>query len=375
MQTIYDNGDGTCTMGGKQYDVAEELRGCRPKMWLHYKDPNGHTFFRTSHVLMKYSRNDVSCENYGEVLYYAFATSVGARCTKYELAKFHQIVDGKVVERECVICPTYFHKAHECEYSSYDLQRYCYLTPNCSNLNLQPNTVESLVSCASVLMDHPNVGMLRQCKRDLVKMAFLDYITGQTDRHWLNTTFIYRSDVYDNKTSEALRVASSYDNGCCFLFKRKEQALKTIANQLRVAKKTGDREKYNEILDNIAKKTAPCLGIYTSFYDDPDTFDRERPEKLSINRPDNWEEIFINELCAEIKEDSELRKFFRFKSKFSLSGAKDVLKAQGDTIPEDLMFLAGEIVDFKVSRVYEKLGRVLAEENNNGAGYEEVSNG
>lgn len=374
MQIIYDNGDGTCTMNGKQYSVTLEPRGCRPKLWLHYIDPNGHTFFRTSHVLVKYSRNDVSCENYGEVLYYAFATSVGARCTKYELAKFHQIVDGEEVVRECVICPTYFHKAHECEYSGYDLQRYCYLSPNNSNLNLEPNTVESLVSCASMLMDHPNAEMLRQSKRDLIKMAFLDYITGQTDRHWLNTTFIYRADEYDMKTTEALRVASSYDNGCCFLFKRKEQALRTIASQLRVAKKTGDQEKYREILENIAKKTAPCLGVYTTFYDAPDSFDRERPEKLTINRPDNWEEIFISELCEEIKKDSELRKFFKDKKKFNLNGAKEVLRAQHDDIPEDLLYLAEEIINFKVERVYEKLGRVLGEESCNKVCNEEVSN-
>lgn len=88
MQRIIDNGDGTIKMGKSTYNVSREPRGCREKIWIHDSDNNRQaTNYRNSNLLIKFNRNDVSCENYGEILYYAFLKSCGARCTKYELAE------------------------------------------------------------------------------------------------------------------------------------------------------------------------------------------------------------------------------------------------------------------------------------------------
>lgn len=362
MQKIVDNEDGTLSIGKSRFLIRQEPRGCREKVWIHDEDNNRQAInYRGSNCLIKFNRNDVSCENYGEVLYYAYLKSCGARCTKYELAELCQQVDGEVIKHDCVICPSYMHRPSEYEFSGYELQRYQYFYKSENGKMLSPNTVTSYVNCVRDLMCHPNEEMIRHIKIDLVKMAFFDYITGQTDRHWENVAFIFRNEEMGTQMVEALRLASSFDNGCCFLFKRKEQALITIANQLRVAKKLNNIDKYMEILETISEKTAPCMGIITSFYNYPETYEKEYSVKLEMNRPKNWEQVFLNELCFAISKDPELKKFFKNKENFKLDKAREVLKEQGDVIPEDLIFLAGEIVDYRVAQVY----RILEKYNRN----------
>lgn len=139
------------------------------------------------------------------------------------------------------------------------------------------------------------------------------------------------------------------------MFKRKRQALETIANQLKVAKHLKDTDRCTAILENISNKSLPCLGIVTSAYNSPTEECDEYPSKLQLNHNENWEEIFLNELCAEIVKDRQLVEFFSNKELFSLDNARQVLDEQGDSIPEPLMYLAGEIVDYRVEQVFQTL--------------------
>ena len=375
MQKIVDNQDGTLSMGKSTYTIRREPRGCREKIWIHDEDPNRQAInYRNSNCLIKFNRNDVSCENYGEILYYAFLKSCGARCTKYELASLYNYEDGKVIKHDGVICPTYMHRPREFEFSGYELQRYQNLYNPEADKPLAPNTVVGYIQCVRDLMLAPKEEMIRQIKIDLIKMAFFDYVTCQTDRHWGNVSFIFRAEELGNYSVEALRVASSYDNGCCFLFKRKEQALKTIANQLKVAQKLNNTDRYMGIMENISDKCVPCLGIITSLYQNPACDGEDYPFKLEPKDEENWEQTFLNELCFAISKDEDLKKFFRNKKTFKLDNAREVLEHQGDTIPEELMYLASEIVDYRVEQVFRTLEKYKYSESQNLIG-EEMENG
>ena len=194
MQKIIDNSDGTVNMGRSTYCVSRESRGCREKIWIHDCDENRQaTNYRNSNLLIKFNRNDVSCEDYGEVLYYAFLKSCGARCTKYELAELCEYVDGQEIKHSGVICPTYMHRKNEFEFSGFELQRYQTLSKSKDNALTEPNTMCDYIKCIKDLMMDPKEEMLNQIKKDLIIMAFFDYITCQTDRHWGNVSFVFRA--------------------------------------------------------------------------------------------------------------------------------------------------------------------------------------
>lgn len=356
MQRIIDNGDGTIKMGKSTYNVSREPRGCREKIWIHDSDNNRQaTNYRNSNLLIKFNRNDVSCENYGEILYYAFLKSCGARCTKYELAELCEYDGEQEIKHSGVICPTYMHRENEFEFSGLELQRYQSLFKSSENKKTEPNTISEYIECIRDLMMDPKEEMLNQIKKDLIIMAFFDYITCQSDRHWGNVSFVFRAQEIVGHFSESLRVASSYDNGCSFMFNRKMQALETIASQLKVAKHLKDTDRHTSILERISNKSVPCLGIKTSVYNPPVGEGDDYPSKLQLNCDENWEEAFLNELCAEIIKDKQLVEFFRNKDLFKIDNARPILEEQGDIVPEPLMYLAGEIVDYRADLVFKTL--------------------
>lgn len=363
---VYDNDNNTYSDGQSIYNIKLDSRGIREKLWLHDQDIIKQAKdYSNSNYMVKYNRNDNTCEVYGEILYYAFLKSCGANCTKYELAQLSQTVNGVEITHHGVICPTYKNNRNEFDFSGYDLFRYYNLSKIDNSGNLPINTIASYIKCVKSLGFADDEDTIRQIKRDLIKMTFFDYVTYQTDRHWENIAFILNSEKQENKNGSNVRVASSFDNGCCFLFKRKEVGLNTISNQLRVAKKHNDTLTYSAIIDQISNKCVSYLGIKTSMCSySIDDYDIYQP-RLKVSAVDNWEQIYLNELCYAISKDEELSQFFKDKELFKIDNARKVLESQGDTVPEPLMYLANELVNHRVNQVYKTLEKYTNSELSN----------
>ena len=201
MLHIKQNSDKTVTINERVYKTSEELKGVRDKFWIDAVTPYSTSAYGASHILVKFNRNGLSCEDYGEVLYSALARSAGFRCTEYQLVEF---VDKQGNLIQGVACPSYKRNDKEFDISGYDLQRFQHaLSPD--KPDIPYNTVDSYIQCMKECMNLPNETMLQYLEEDLIKIAFFDYICGHTDRHWDNISFVY------NKSAMFLRNLRSTD--------------------------------------------------------------------------------------------------------------------------------------------------------------------
>ena len=363
MLHIKQNSDKTVTINERVYKTSEELKGVRDKFWIDAVTPYSTSAYGDSHILVKFNRNGLSCEDYGEVLYSALARSAGFRCTEYQLVEF---VDKQGNLIQGVACPSYKRNDKEFDISGYDLQRFQHaLSPD--KPDIPYNTVDSYIQCMKECMNLPNETMLQYLEEDLIKIAFFDYICGHTDRHWDNISFVYNNHKTMHGSYEAIRVADCYDSGCSFMLKRKREAVTTYANELKSAKKSGDMEKYESICQKLSEKAIPKFGITTSMSEKTYQRDNDFPEYPKFLGPTtdpNWEENFLDELCAKIADNPRLSTFIiSNRQKFTIENANRLAQLEGNEIPDDILMVAGAMVDTRLKTFEKHMDRYIEKLN------------
>ena len=195
------------------YERKENPVGVRQKFWIVRHE--GSLFEESpyeTNILFKYNRNDVSCEDSGEVISSRFYRRIGLKAVDYYFARYHR-KDGTTVEG--VVCGSFKKDKREVETSAYTLQtNYTEFefNPTTGVANKEINTVASIMDDLRFLAGDNKrlLAMLPAINYTLDKQCLLDFIFAQTDRHWLNTSFL----EYVSNGDYGIRTAKCYDNGC-----------------------------------------------------------------------------------------------------------------------------------------------------------------
>lgn len=176
------DGEKFVSLGSRSYKFVEESRGIREKFWLvqakskYFKEPMIYRY-----ILFKYNRNDVSCENWGEVYASRIAKQIGVPCVEYHLATYS--ANGK--ESKGVMCGTYKKNEEEVEATAYDAQTMRDEKPK--NINTVDNILENLMLIIPEFKDREfYYSYLRNA---LIKQCIFDFLLAQTDRHWFKLRF------------------------------------------------------------------------------------------------------------------------------------------------------------------------------------------
>lgn len=322
------------------YIIKENPIGVREKFWIVRE--SGNIFVEpqiSTKLLFKYNRNEVSCEDSGEIIASAIAQTIGLKAVEYYGAKFTK--DNKTYKG--VLCGSYKKSERELEYSGYHLQTM--LTSfdfdrETGVANKPINTVYGFLEDLSTLTKKvPNIDIFsKNIKNDLLKQALFDFLLGQTDRHWNNSTFL----EYVDDDMHIVRKAMCYDNGCIASLKRKRDALVTISNQIK--KDYVNSPRIQELMENYC----PMFGIKTStVVIDTRYYEKYScPEKIRVYQPKVNKDIFLDELTDEILRDPELALFYH-KIKEKLNYNEKTKLVDLDTVFSKLI-LKGEVLGKEV---------------------------
>ncbi|MBQ8615415.1 MAG: hypothetical protein IJ415_02495 [Clostridia bacterium] len=285
------DGEKFVTNGHRFYKFVEEFRGVREKFWLilseskFIKEP-----LKNKHILFKYNRNDVSCENWGEIYASRIAKQIGVPCVEYYLAKYEE--NGKVSNG--VMCGTYKKNEKEFEATVYDIQTM--QNEKVEKINAVDDIIENLMLLIPEGKDKKFYHSY--LRNSLIKQCIFDFLLAQTDRHWFNTTFL----IYVSENAFNVRKAECYDNGCIAYLKRKYAAIVGISREIQVQGENSQR------LHDLLKDYVPMMGIKTPTVELNTNKDLAEAEKLRVLK--DRRDIFLDELTDEILNNPEIAKFY-----------------------------------------------------------------
>ena len=214
------------------YSIRVNPIGVREKFWMVRR--GGSSIVESpivTDILFKYNRNDVSCEDEGEVIACRVMRAVGLKAVEYYLAK-NKTLDNNEIKG--VLCGSFKKKLSEIETSAYTLQTsYTQFSfdEKTGVANKSINTVDGIIEDLEYVLDESEFARLfvTQIRDELLKQCLMDFLLAQTDRHWLNTSFL----EYFVDGKYAVKKAKCYDNGCIAYLKRKRKAIVTITNQVK----------------------------------------------------------------------------------------------------------------------------------------------
>ncbi|MBQ7351524.1 MAG: hypothetical protein IJW59_01465 [Clostridia bacterium] len=341
----YEDFDGTrcANLQGRMYTIVDEGRGVREKFWMKRQGSKNVNYFeppRLTRLLFKYNRNEVSCEDWGEVYMSKICDRVGVGCVPYYIAQL-QDEKGQVVGRG-VMCGSYKKSHAETEFSVYDLQTKGRTTGDgfdIPNMNTVKGTIDAIKEHFSGFEEEE----IEKCRNDLIKQAIMDFLLCQTDRHWLNTTIL----VYDVMKKPHLRKSSCYDNGCIAMLKRKISAIEGMSKEI------GKLGKDSPYLEEKLSSYCPMFGIDTSLVEI--NKEKNKPgqiEKIKVVNPKKSREIFLKECVREILTNPEIASFFNsLKSHLKVTGEHGVdiddvtkqIRRGGDDVPPCVAKMIGDV--------------------------------
>ena len=205
----------------------------------------------------------------------------------------------------------------------------------------QESTVYSILEDLDKIIDFEperKEKVMNSLKNELLTQCLFDYILGQSDRHWLNTTFlIYEKDgeVYINK-------AACYDSGNIAFLQRKFESLKGISKEI------GKDPTASPLLKHKMDKYIPMMGVKTSTVRLEPTSDGQIGSKMrnDISKKD----AFVDEITDEILYNPDLARFFlKFKKYFSMDKVVESIRAEGDEPPTELVKLVNDVITYQIN--------------------------
>lgn len=348
------------------YSFEEDVRGIREKFWLvrsggrfsrYHNEP-----VKSTHILFKFNRNNVSCEDWGEIYASAIARMMGVPCVEYYSAQLYD--EDNSFLGNGVVCGSYKKHLKEVEYTGFDLQNLhlSLIYDECEGKRIDKlNTVDGFIeSIKDVFSGRVNEEDLQKIRNDLIKQAIFDYLLAQTDRHWLNTTFL----ATDMGGVLTLRKADCYDNGCIALLKRKMSAIEGMSKE--IGKLGKDSPYLKSQLDNYC----PMFGMSTSTVVIEDRTGNKGLDRLKVVDPKKSKEIFLDEIAEEILINPEIAVFFKklesMREQGIVSSVTKDLYAADDNPPLYVAKMIKDVVgcqfDTLQNRVHTKLQKYKASE-------------
>lgn len=358
LQFIEKDGKEYVITNDTVYLVVDDYRGVREKFWIVEVDRNGQIKENGKSKLFKYNRNEVSCENWGEIFANAVANEIGVDCVKYEQANLYS-KNGELITTG-VICDSYKENMNSLEYSGFSIQSRVanHLFDNFNGQTISNiNTVVGFTECISDIFDGVlSEEEIQSIKNELTKQAIFDFVLAQTDRHWFNTTFLI-DDVDGNLQ---VSKASAYDNGCCAYLKRKESSIEGMSKEI------GKAGKDSPYLTNKLEQYCPMFGFSTSTVE----LDQKNLSKLIIPDAEKGREIFLTEICNEIATNPEIAIFFkslvtRIQSKNFIPKILGKLAERGEEPPIYVTKMVKDVMEHQVDVINDFLHIMLNQLNDN----------
>ena len=288
------------------YSRKENPVGVRDKFWIVRRGGNvvQEDPYITD-ILFKYNRNGLSCEDCGEVISSRFYRRMGLKAVEYYFARYHK-KDGTTVDG--VVCGSFKKHRTEIETSAYTLQTSYtefYFDPETGVANKEINTVCGLVDDLTYIANGNKMLLdsIPAIKTTLSFEALADFVFAQTDRHWLNNSFL----EFFSQGNYLVKTAKCYDNGCIAFLKRKRQALVTIMNQVKGDYINSPR------MEELMKNYCPMFGYKTATVGiDVDRYNKVgHPQKLKLKDPQKYREIFLDEIADQILTDANMAVFYK----------------------------------------------------------------
>lgn len=323
------------------YEILDDARGVREKFWIVDNSSCN------SRMLFKFNRNNVSCENWGEVFASAIARRINVPCVNYNLAQLFD-ENGNPLGKG-VLCGTYKRSSKETELSGYSLQTSYqnYTYDNSRGQQIEGlNTINGFIEALqNNYQGRISPKELENVRNDLLKQAIFDFILAQTDRHWLNTTFL----LWEDDDSLHIRKAECYDNGCIAMLKRKASAVEGISREIEA------QGEDSPLLNHQLSNYCPMMGVNSSLViiDDKGKNPRDA-ERIRIANTQQGRETFLKELSNEIIYNPEIAIFYKLlESKINdgslMQNVMKDLENAGDNPPLYVGKLVNEVMTHQLS--------------------------
>lgn len=350
----------------RMYSIADDARGVREKFWLvresgriQYDEP-----LRTRSILFKFNRNDKSCEDWGEVYASSIARKMGVICVDYYSAALYD--DHKNLIGNGVLCGNYKKHNRETEYSGFDIQNmiHNFVYEECASKKIKGlNTVDGFIFAITKLFgDKLSYQQINQIRNSLIKQAIFDFLLAQTDRHWLNTTFL----VSEIAGEFNMYKAGCYDNGCIALLKRKLSAIEGMSREI------GKLGKDSPYLKNKLDGYCPMFGIKTSTVVIEDRTGKCGLDRLKVVEPQQSREVFLDELAEEILTNPEIAVFFKkletMQERGIIAEVTNELVAAGDNPPECVSKMIKDVVGHQFDVLSQRVHTRLRDYQQHGEG-------
>lgn len=345
---------------GRVYTLLQEARGVREKFWLvrtgrkhvNYQDPMDSTG-----ILFKFNRNDVSCEDWGEIISSLVARNTGVPCVHYYSASLSD-ENGESLGNG-VMCGSYKRHPNETELTGFSLQS---LFKNLRYDNYRGESIDGLNTVNgfmdaihAVFGDRIDKEELDAVHNDLLKQAIFDYVLAQTDRHWLNTTFLVYEDAQDKLH---IRKAECYDNGCISMFKRKGSAIEGMSREI------GALGKDSPYLKERLSSYCPMMGVKTSLVSIDNQVRKGSLEKIKMIDPKRDKKIFLRELSLAIINNPEIAPFYKKFESMVKNGelfefVKRDLARAGDNPPEYITKMVEDVMGHQIDELSAEIHKVI----------------
>lgn len=336
------------------YSIMGDSRGVREKFWLVRtggKKPKYNEPLKSTHILFKFNRNHVSCEDWGETYASAIARKMGVPCVEYYSAELYN--EDETLVGNGVVCGNYKRHNKEVEYSGFDLQnaQHKFQYDKCAGQKIDGiNTVDGFVDAIRhMFKGRVKEDEIERIRNDLIKQAIFDFLLAQTDRHWLNTTFLaseLSGELY-------IRKSDCYDNGCIALLKRKMSAIEGMSREI------GKLGKDSPYLADKLGDYCPMFGIKTSTVVIEDRTGKANFDRLRVVEPKKSKDIFLDELAEEILTNKEIAPFFKKLETMQEKGivaevTKDLYSA-GDNPPPYVAKMIRDVVGHQFDLLQERV--------------------
>lgn len=343
IKVINEDNKKHAVLHDRLYDVKVESRGRKPKIWLVMdKSKNEHTPIKNRQMLCKLGRTNSSCDNWGEVFASHIGKQMGVDIVDYYMVDYEE----NKKHYNGVLCGSYFLADQQYEMSVKDLQTiYTPLKIDEKTLKTSKpiNTVYSIMSDLDKIIDFPpekKEFVMKSLKKKLLIQCLFDYILAQTDRHWLNTTFL----IYDKNGSININKADCYDSGNIAFLQRKLVSLMGISREI------GKDPLNSPLLKQKMEGYLPMMGIKTSTVNLTPASNGEVGNKMKVDI--SKKPAFINELTDEILHNPNLADFFiRFKNNFSMDKVLSAIKKEGDEPPQELVKLINDVISYQINDI------------------------
>ena len=295
------------SLEGFTYGILDDARGVREKFWLIRESPVIPIYRQTiknTRILFKFNRNEVSCEDWGEVFCSRIAKHIDLPCVDYYMAELYS--ENREYIGNGVLCGTYKKSLDEKElsiYSLYQMEKQLLNDNPEMKGSLEINTVNGAMQS---LMDNyfSSIPMEEfvKCRNDMLKQTIFDFLLAQTDRHWLNTTVL----LYSGDGVMHIRKADCYDNGCICYLKRKESAVESMSREIEL---TGGAQ--SPYLASMLNKYCPMLGVKTPLTEINDKKEKDfGDKKIKVINAKDGRDTFLDEISKEILINPEIASFF-----------------------------------------------------------------